>query len=556
MLTEVLWPAGANLRVDAIVLSAEKLRLTVQGTQGVAACPQCQMESRRTNGFYTRYPADLPCAGFNVQLSLTVPRFFCDNDLCSRRTFAARFPGMLDPYARRTNRLRGQQQQVGFAVNGETGARLLEVLGMKTSPDTLIRLVRQAPEPEFETPSVLGIDDWAKRKGQTYGTILVDLERHQVIDLLPDRSAESISQWLEAHPGVQIVSRDRGADYIEGVTAGAPNAVQIADRFHLFQNVIDALKRLLGKRTKQLRQAAHQVAVEMSNNAERCFEATKPAEITGVARASQEKQPTISELRFEEVKTLQAQGWSKRAIAKHLNLSRRTVARYFVIDTCPKRRPVSQSVSSVAPHLAYLSERWHAGCQSITQLYDELKDLGFGGHYASVYRAIKRMLKDGTITSSPTTQPRPVPRLSLTEATWLLVHSDDRLDETQLRLRDHLCMVDAKISTAQELVQSFCEILRQRLSDKLDDWLWQAEQSGLSSFRNFAASLRRDYDAVRAALTHEWSQGQVEGQVNRLKFIKRSMYGRAKFDLLRKRVLGPPVPTRHVPFTQIADDPL
>lgn len=209
MLIEILWPAEFCLRINAVEQSGDRLIVMAYGIQEGACCPDCQQPSGRTNSHYRRHPADLPCSGYDIQLDLTVPRFFCDNEQCQRRTFATRFPELLQPYARRTNRLANQQQQVGFTVGGEAGGRLVEGLNMPTSPDTLIRLVREAPEPAVPTPRVLGVDDWAKRKGQSYGTILVDLGKHEVVDLLEDRSAESLSKWLKEHPGVEIIARDR-----------------------------------------------------------------------------------------------------------------------------------------------------------------------------------------------------------------------------------------------------------------------------------------------------------------------------------------------------------
>ena len=261
MLTDILWPADLHLQISAIEEAGGKLILVACGLQEKAHCPDCQQVSTRFNGHYHRHPADLPCGGRAIQLNLTVPRFFCDNEACSRRTFSAAFPNILRPYARCTDRLISQQQ-VASAVGGEAGCRLLNSLSMPTSADTLIRLVRAAPEPAVTTPRVLGVDDWAKRKGQSYGTILVDLEKQVVVDLLDERSAESFSNWLGEHPGVEIITRDRGADYKEGATRGAPDALQIADRFHLLQNVADTLKRMLTQRTNELRQAAREVAAE------------------------------------------------------------------------------------------------------------------------------------------------------------------------------------------------------------------------------------------------------------------------------------------------------
>lgn len=542
MLAEVLWPEEMGLQIDMIDVVAEKLIVKAHGTQEMACCPECQETSSRIHSQYQRCPADLPCVGYTVQLNLTVPRFFCDNTACSHRTFAARFPILLHPYARRTTRLRKQQGRVGFVVSAETGSSLLGILGMLTSPDTLIRLVRQTPDTIRETPRVLGIDDWAKRKGQSYGTILVDLEKHEVVDLLPERSSESVSKWLQEHPGVEIISRDRGAEYIEGATAGAGDALQIADRFHLFQNITDVTRKMLKKRTKKLRAVAYKVAQELQEEANQQTEAAENVIVTDdVLVTGKNGRPTMREIRFAEVKALQAEGWSRRAIAEHLNMDRRTIGDYFAAETCPMRQAGWQSTSKAAPYIPYLVQRWQEGCQNINKLYDEVVSQGFAGNYMSVYRAMKKLLKDGMVVSAVAPASIPIPNLSVTTATWLLVHTDDRLDDDQRRLRDTLCQISQDIKLAYSLVQSFCTLLRERQGDQLDNWLNEAEQCGIDVFKNFAAGLRKDYAAVKAALTYEWSQGQVEGQVNRLKLIKREMYGRANFDLLRKKVIGTPM---------------
>jgi transposase len=542
MLAEALWPEEMGLQVDMIDVVARKLIILAHGVQKTATCPDCQEASNRVHSQYQRHPADLPCVGYTVELQLTVPRFFCDNATCPRRTFAAQFPILLQSYARRTTRLREQQEQVGFAVSAETGSSLLGILGMLTSPDTLIRLVRQTPDTMVETPRVLGVDDWAQRKGQSYGTILVDLEKHEVVDLLPERSAESLSQWLQEHPGVEIISRDRGTEYIEGATAGAGNAKQIADRFHLFRNITDVVRKMLKKRAKKLRDAAHQVAQELQEEVNSQVE-TIDAEFVSeeILLTKGSEQSTLSEMRFAEVKALQAEGWSRRAVAKHLNMDRRTVADYFSSGTCPKRQPRRQSTSKAAPYMPYLARRWQEGCQNIAKLYDEVVSQGYVGNYMSVYRAVQKLLKEGMIIKAAAIVSIPVPNLSVTAATWLLVHTDDRLDVDQRRLRDKLCQISQEIKRAHLLVQSFCTLLREQKADQLDSWLDKAEQCGIDVFRNFAVGLRKDYAAVKAALTYEWSQGQVEGQINRLKLIKREMYGRANFDLLRKKVIGAPM---------------
>lgn len=542
-MTEILWPIEMGVAIDNIDVDGKNMVICAHGTQRKACCTKCGTESSRGNSHYRRHPVDLPCGGYGVRLILTVPRFFCDNKECKRRTFAATFPALVARFARRTDRLMQQQRHVGYAVSAEQGARLMSNLSIETSADTIIRLVRDTPEFEPETPRVLGVDDWAKCKGQTYGTILVDLERRQVIDLLDERSAGSLANWLQEHPGVEIITRDRGTEFIDGATAGAPEAMQIADRFHLLQNLVDALKRMFGEWPSKLREAAHQVAQEMQTDDRPETETTSLLESTCPSPEVDSAQPgkrTLSELQFAEVKELQRQGWSQRAIATHLHIHRRTVARYCALDSYPPRMPPAQSTSRVLPYLAYLTKRWAEGCNNIVQLHAELQGLGFDGHYTSVYRIVKQLRQGNSLSNPAAPVPVTIPRLSATEAAWLLVHPDDRLNDIQLRLREKLGQISKEFGTASELAQSFVAMVRNRTATAFDAWLERAESSSLKIFTNFAASLRRDYAAVKAALTYHWSNGQVEGQVNRLKLIKRKMYGRAKFDLLRKHVLGMP----------------
>lgn len=228
-------------------------------------------------------------------------------------------------------------------------------------------------------------------------------------------------------------------------------------------------------------------------------------------------------------------------MAGHLNMDRRTVGNYFSAEICPKRQPGWQSTSKATPYIPYLVQRWIEGCQTVTELYDDLVAQGFSGLYMSVYRTMQKLLKDGKIDQAAASVSISIPNLSVTAATWLLVHTDDRLDDDQRRLRDKLCEISQDIKLAYSLVQSFCHLLREWQADQLDSWLDKAEQCGIDVFRSFESGLRKDYAAVKAALTYEWCQGHVKGQVNRLKLIKREMYGRANFDLLRKKVIGAPM---------------
>jgi transposase len=221
------------IAVEAVYPTATHLTVLVACVLKHAACPLCECPSERIHGRYGRTVADVPCGGRKVTLALTVRKFVCGTSECPRTIFTERLPSLVQTYARMTNRLSEALQTLGFATCGEVGERLAPKLGMGVSGPTLLRRMRTVYIPPPSSVRVLGIDDWSWKKGVTYGTILVDLERLRPIELLPDRATETVEVWLRAHPEVNIVSRDRGGNYAAATKKGAPQAQQIADRFHL-----------------------------------------------------------------------------------------------------------------------------------------------------------------------------------------------------------------------------------------------------------------------------------------------------------------------------------
>ena len=246
-------PTGSRL-VDC-ALDVDTLTVDLAITTPTASCPVCGSDARRVHSRYTRHLADLPCFGRSVRLQVTVRRFSCPQPECPRRIFAERLPGFAEPYARTTARLRQAHESIGYALGGEAGSRLTIDLSMTTSPDTLLRRVKQLKDDSAPPPRFVGIDDWAWRKGQRYGTIVVDLERGDVIDLLPDRDAETVKKWLNEHPGVELVSRDRWSAYAQAAAEAAPNAQQVADRWHLLKNLREAIERLFERQSATIAQA-------------------------------------------------------------------------------------------------------------------------------------------------------------------------------------------------------------------------------------------------------------------------------------------------------------
>jgi transposase len=401
-------------------------------------------------------------------------------------------------------------------------------LAIATSDDTVLRRVKQRRPSNLSDEPIrsLGVDDWAWRKGQNYGTILVDLERHRVADLLPGRSADELADWLLQHPTVSVISRDRSGLYAEGAQLGAPNATQVADRFHLVLNLSTAIERALEERSSQLRLPAESASVDVQQS-----DAILPSKPTLQETRKQQRRRDRVE-RYERVVQLYRQGHSQRSISEMMGIERKTVRRWLRSGHFPERKEPVRKPAKVHEFSNYLKRRWDEGCHNATALFQEIRRQGYRGQRSMVAQFVSAWRKRGHLSRSD--RPR---RIAPRHATVLATKSPDRLSDEQQLLFNRLSMGCPELRWMRTLALDFRAALTSNDADQMRWWIHSTKQCGIGSLVRFAFGLQKDLPAVLAAVETPWSNGQVEGQINRLKTIKRQMYGRAGFDLLRARVL-------------------
>jgi transposase len=546
-LITALLPSTSTVHLTALTIEQESVVLQLTATAPTASCPRCTVPSSSVHSRYGRHVTDLPWGALAVRLHLIVRKFICRNASCARRIFTERLPEFVTTYARKTTRLITTLRAIGVTLGGNAGARLAACLRLSTSPATLLRLVRTAPVLATPAPQALGVDEWAWRRGHRYGTILVDLITRRVVDLLPDRSAASVAAWLAQHPTITVICRDRSDLYADGIRRGAPEAVQVVDRFHLVQNLRQALEAVLIDHRSALQAAAISTAMALTPST-----GLVPGTPMYQGRRRNSKPAPPQDERpprharwvaiYEAVRTLRAQGTPIATMARQLGISRPTVYAYLRRDTPPGPRRLQRRPSArvLTPYTPYLIRRWQESGADSRQLWREIRALGFAHSARTVCRFITRLRRASEggyapeVHASPYTRP---PGPSARAVSFVMVcPAAHRSDDAQ-RYLDQLWQVDARIARAHGLSQAFLTMVRERRGADLEAWMAEAMHSGIDELARFARGLQDDLMAVNAGLTLEWSNGVTEGQIHRLKLLKRQGYGRAGFALLRQRVL-------------------
>ena len=536
-----------EVRLDQVTMERDTVRLELTATVPQARCPWCAVSSSSIHRRDQRHLTDLPWGMRVVRLQLTVRKFVCRNTTCTRRIFTERLPGLVAPSARKTDRLITLLRAIGVALGGNAGARLAAHLRLPTSPATLLRLVRAAPRPQPAALQAVGVDAWAWRRGHRYGTILVHLVDHRVVDLLPARSAATVAAWLAAHPTIRVVCRDRSDLNADGMRRGAPQAVPVVDRVHLVQNLRQVLEAVLLDHRPALQAAAVGTAMAL----------TPPPTLRPVTpmyrgrRRTPKPAPPLAEQPprharwvavYEAVRTLQAQGTPIATMARQLGISRPPVYAYLRRDTPPGPRRLQRppSARALPPDVPSLIRRWRESGAESRQLWRERQTLGDTHAARTVGRLITQLRRASEggyapeVHASPYTRPQGP---SARAVSFVMVCPPAQRSADAQRSLDQRCQMDAGIAQAHALTQGFLTIVRERRGHDLEAWITAATASGIDGLGRFAHGLWEDLAAVRAGLTLEWSNGPVEGQITRLKLLKRQGYGRAGFALLRQRVL-------------------
>ena len=541
-----LLPQLPGLRVDDLAVTPDAVVVRAATTSAHASCPRCGVPSARVRSRYPRTLADRPLAGRPLRYHLTVRRFTGRTPDCPRVVFAEPLAGLAPSHARTTHDLTDAHTAIAFAAGGEGGSRLAHALAMPSRPATLLRRIRAARIEPGPPPRYVGVDDWACQKGQNDGTILIDLERGTVIDLLPGRDGEALADGLRKNPQVEVITRDRWAAYAKAATEAAPQAIQVADRWHLRKNPREAVESVLARFGPEIRAAVATPGEPVAPS--------PPPEVTPVPLepAAPEPAPPSGHVSGREakrqarrdrrgrVRTLRDQGLSIRNIAGHLGMSPKTVLRTLRQPDRPHGNLGRHGSTSVDPHRAEV-EGWIArGGTNTAELYRSLRAKGCRASYDAIRRYANRRLGSSgrpgrRSASAPLSHPPPaIPSARKLSFQFACPKAKGAPEEPSFldRVRGRVPGLDAALTLAGELA----DMIRKTVTTTLSDWIARATASGVPELVSFATGLRSDEAAVSAALTGNWSNGPVEGQVNRLKVIKRSMYGRARLDLLKARV--------------------
>ncbi len=507
-------------------------------------CPICEKYSNKVHDRYTRTISDLPVFQNKTTIILKTRKFKCQNPQCNRKVFSEQTPYILR-YSRRTKRVSKILDSLSIELTGKLGSMLSGQLLISVSSSTITRIVHKQRLPRIIQPKVLGVDDFAYRKGISYGTILIDMETSRPIDILPSREGKELKKWLSKYPDVKIVTRDRASSYSSAINEICPDAEQVADRFHLLMNLSDALDKYFKSVNPKIRKLIKDKGNELLNMSD----GQNAGREKGKRSRSLSKVQEIVEIRidqrldvFNKIKELQAKGIPKRKIARDLGISRNTVHSYFPLESLPPR--ISSKSTNIELFAQHIVARLNDEGYMMKDIIGEIYELGYNGSRTQAYHNINIIKEKFEIHTPDFAQiqksriPYIKPLSSRTLAKYIgscltVIKDPDERNYLQTLLDNF-----SELQVVRKLVQIFKTMLK-RGRGNINRWIGFIKRSKykMPGLINFANGLLRDIKAVKNGINMSWSNGAVEGHVNRIKSIKRQMYGRASFDLLRKKVI-------------------
>ncbi|MGC5322334.1 ISL3 family transposase [Micromonospora arida] len=498
---KTLFPQLSSLVIDEVDDQGPVLRARARTPTVAVSCPQCGQPAERVHAYHRRRLADLPVGGRGVIIDLRVRRLLCPTESCPQRTFREQVPALTYRWARRTRELTGLVGDLAVVAAGRAGSAVLSRLGVRISRSTVLRVLMAMPISQAPVPAVLSVDDFALRRGRCYASLLISAVTHRRVDVLPDRKAVTLAVWLREHPQVKVVCRDGSAAYAEAIRDGAPQAVQVSDRWHLWNNLAKAVEKTV---------IAHS----------RCWHDIP-------ARPGQALDQRTRE-RHAAVHTLLDQGVGLLECARRLGWALNTVKRYARASTADDlQRPPRYRQTLVDPFRDHLRRRRADDPKvAVSRLLDEIRELG----YAGSANLLVRYLNQGRAEAERTP---PSPRRLVS---WLMTRPENLPAHHHSHLHDLLATCP-QLSVLARRVGEFAALLVGRRGEDLDARVAAVDADALPALHGFVHGLRMDLPAVVAGLTLPYSNGPMEGANTKVKLLKRQMYGRAGFALLRQRIL-------------------
>ena len=527
---------SSELIIREAVHDGHVFHLYGSSSLGHGICPYCGHVSSQVHSRYFRTIQDLSILGERVVLHLEVRKFFCHNDDCRRNTFAEQPGNEVFRYRRRTCRCERAVARHGISLSSNSASRLLAHMGIFISSSTVLRDMHRMRPSDYEDIEEIGVDDWAWRKGVTYGSIIIDYANGWPVDLLGDRETESFHKWMEEHEKVRTVSRDRSTDYSSAIASTGRPITEVADKFHLVKNIKDRMAKLVAENYADYRLAVR-------GEEEKSTEAAKPKATPSIIQPPAKK-PDSREVMFSEVKELQQKGFKPTPIAKILGIARQTATKYYNMDSLPGMN--SKLRNEYYKYDAYVEHEAASG-KPLCVIHQEICQMGFSGSLTPFYDHYKYLSDGHRGYRSKNRKPDPkkekpqddrselLPVKSISSVIDKMLKGID-LDESQKKTFGTLMSL-GWFKEMYEAMEGFCKVIKGSETVELVRWMKRYWKTGTSSLKTFIIGLKRDFQAVRNTIRLNITNGITEGFVNKLKAVKRSMYGKAGLELLKNKLV-------------------